>query len=86
MASYNDERDPRTRLSACILLLSAADGMDFLMSEVPLYRVTVYLAYTKPHPPGPYRRPTPRVPGGFYGGGRFLMSEVPLKYCLSAER
>ena len=29
-------------------------------------------------PLGPYRRPMPRVLGGFQGGGRFLMSEVPL--------
>ena len=27
---------------------------------------------------GPYRRPLLRVLGGFLGGGRFLMSEVPL--------
>ena len=29
-------------------------------------------------PLGPYRRPLPRVLGGSYGGGRFLMSEVLL--------
>jgi hypothetical protein len=29
-------------------------------------------------PLGPYRRSIPRVLGGSYGGGRFLMSEVPL--------
>ena len=29
-------------------------------------------------PLGPYRRPVPRVLGGSYWGGRFLMSEVPL--------
>jgi hypothetical protein len=29
-------------------------------------------------PLGPYRRPMPRVLGGSLGGGRFLMSEVPL--------
>ena len=28
--------------------------------------------------PGPYRRPMPRVLGGSWGGGRFLMGEVPL--------
>ena len=28
---------------------------------------------------GPYRRPMPRVLGGSWGGGRFLMGEVPLK-------
>ena len=27
-------------------------------------------------PLGPYRRPMPRVLGGSWGGGRFLMSEV----------
>jgi len=38
-----------------------------------------YLAYKKAPPPlGPYRRPMPRVLGGSQGGGRFLMSEVPL--------
>ena len=29
-------------------------------------------------PLGPYRRPMPRVLGGSYGGGQFLMAEVPL--------
>ena len=29
-------------------------------------------------PPGPFRRPMPRVLGGSQGGGRFLMGEVPL--------
>jgi len=29
-------------------------------------------------PLGPYRRPMPRVPGGSYAGGRFLMGEVLL--------
>ena len=29
-------------------------------------------------PLGPYRRLMPRVLGGLEGGGRFLMSEVPL--------
>ena len=29
-------------------------------------------------PLGPYRRPMPRVLGGSYGRGRFLMDEVPL--------
>ena len=29
-------------------------------------------------PLGPYRRPMPRVIGGSWVGGRFLMSEVPL--------
>ena len=28
-------------------------------------------------PLGPCRRPMPKVLGGFYGGGRFLMSDVP---------
>ena len=27
---------------------------------------------------GPYRRPMPRVLGGSWGGGRFIMGEVPL--------
>jgi len=31
------------------------------------------------HPPlGPYRRPMPRFIGEYHGGGRLLMSEVPL--------
>jgi len=29
-------------------------------------------------PLGPYRRPMPRVLGGFWGGECFLMGEVPL--------
>ena len=29
-------------------------------------------------PVGPYRRPTPRVLGGSWGDGRFLMGEVSL--------
>ena len=29
-------------------------------------------------PLGPYRRPVPRVLGGAWGGGRFLVSEAPL--------
>ena len=32
----------------------------------------------KRNPLGPYRRPVPRVLGGSYGGGRFLLGEVPL--------
>ena len=30
------------------------------------------------NPLGTYRRPMPRVLGGSWGGGRFLMGEVPL--------
>jgi len=33
----------------------------------------------KRHPLGPYRRRMPRVLWGSYGGGRFLMGEVPLQ-------
>ena len=50
------------------------------MSEVPLY-LPFYRGTSptrKRTPLGPYRRPMPRVLGGSYGGGRFLMSEVPL--------
>ena len=36
-----------------------------------------YIAH-KSIPLGPYRRPLPRVAGGTWGGGRFLMGEVPL--------
>ena len=32
----------------------------------------------KMHPPGPYSRSMLGVLGGSYGGGRFLMGEVPL--------
>ena len=32
----------------------------------------------KCNPLGPYRRPMPRVLGGSWGGGCFLMGEVPL--------
>jgi len=35
-------------------------------------------------PLGPYRRPMPRVLGGSWGGGRFLMGEVPL-YSVEAK-
>ena len=37
-----------------------------------------YLTYKKPRPLGPYSRTMPTVLGGSYGGGRFLMGEVPL--------
>ena len=43
--------------------------------KVP-YRVTSLIR--KRTLPGPYRRLTPRVIGGSWGGGRFLMGEVPL--------
>ena len=54
--------------------------------EVPLhprpYRGTSLIR--KRTPLGPYRRLMPRVLGGSWGGGRFLMSEVPM-YTLSRE-
>ena len=37
-----------------------------------------YLTYEETHPLGLYRRPTPRVLGGSYGAGCFLVGEVPL--------
>ena len=37
-----------------------------------------YSLIRKHLPLGPYRRPMPRVPGGSWGVGRFLMGEVPL--------
>ena len=40
------------------------------------YRGTSLMS--KRTPLGPYRRPMPRVLGGSYGGGRFLVAEVPL--------
>ena len=43
----------------------------FLMREVPLYPAGVR------NPLGPYLRPMPRVLGGSWGGGRFLMGKVP---------
>ena len=60
-----------------------------MVSEVPLYSassharshivfwvvVQGYLTYKKSHP---YRRPMLRVPGGSWGGGRFLMGEATL--------
>ena len=62
-------------------------GERFLMSEVPLYmsraEVSPYRGTSltgKRTPPGPYRRPMPRVLRGSWGGGRFLMGEVPLYY------
>ena len=36
-------------------------------------------------PLGPYCRPMPRVLGGSEGGGRFLMSEVPLYMTVDSE-
>ena len=48
----------------------------YLSGTVALYRVTSPLR--KRTPPGPYRRPMPRVLKGSWGGGRFLMGEVPL--------
>ena len=41
-----------------------------------MYRGTSLIR--KRTPLGLYRRPMPRVLGGFWGGGRFLMGEVPL--------
>ena len=41
-----------------------------------VYRGTSLLR--KRTPLGPYRKPIPRVLGGSWGGGRFLMDEVPL--------
>ena len=46
------------------------------------YRGT--LPTSKRTPLGPYRRPVPKVLGGSYGGGRFLMSEVPLYLLMNA--
>jgi hypothetical protein len=37
-----------------------------------------YLTQKETPPLGPYRRPMPRVLGGSWEGGRFLMGEVPL--------
>ena len=42
------------------------------------HRVQGYLTDKKTQPLGPYRRPMRRVPCRSYGGGRFLMGEVPL--------
>ena len=42
-----------------------------------VYRGLFHLQENAP-PPGPYRRHMPRVLGGSYGVGRFLMGEVPL--------
>ena len=65
------------------------------MSEVPLYTNATArhlhqhishfhlqgdLAHKKILLLGPYLRPMPRVLGGSYGGGRFLMSEVTLQH------
>ena len=40
------------------------------------YRDTLLII--KRTPLGPYHRSMPRILGGSYGGGRFLMGEVPL--------
>ena len=44
----------------------------------PRARLQGYLAHKKTRPLGPYRSLMPRVLGGSWGGGRFLMGEVPL--------
>ena len=46
------------------------------MSKVPLYRDTSLIRNRLSL--GPYSRPMPRALWWSYGGGRFLMSEVPL--------
>ena len=71
-------RPPRERSCATLLLLLLSNPIvcephDEPASAPPLTGV--------PHlrtPPGPYRRPVHRVQGEFWGGGRFLMGEVPL--------
>ena len=50
--------------SVCTRLLFGPTGVPSLLENSPLL--------------GPYRRPTPRVLGGSYEGGRFLMSKIPL--------
>ena len=48
----------------------------FPVRELIIYRGTSLIR--KRTPLGPYLRPMPRVLGGSYWGGRFLMGEVPL--------
>ena len=51
------------------------------LSTIPSLRLPPYrgTSLTKTRPPlGPYCRPMPRVLWGSWGGGRLLMSEVPL--------
>jgi len=63
----------------------------FLMSDVPRYikhqpqgpegtcaRYKVTSLTRKRTPPGPHRRPMPRVLWGFWGAGHFRVSEVTL--------
>ena len=71
------------------------------MSAVPLYHskggtrawegqvlrhMQGYLTCKKTHRPRTLPRPMPRVLGGSWGGGRFLMSEVPLHAGAAVER
>ena len=54
------------------------------MSEASLYPTcpppfpVSHPTHTQRTPLGPYRRPMPRVLGGSWESGRFLMGEVPL--------
>ena len=58
------------------------------MSEEAVYRgggTRVPHLQENASPIGPHSRPMPRVLGGSYGGGRFIMGEVPL-YPIAVER
>ena len=58
------------------LALHAAGDQGIFQSLKVHYRGTQLTR--KRTPLGPYRRPMPRVIGGFYGSGRFLLGEVLL--------
>jgi hypothetical protein len=59
-----------------MLPLAGDKAAEILASSGRDYRSTSLTR--KRTPLGPYCRPMPRVLGGFWGGGHFLMGEVPL--------
>ena len=58
------------------LALASEDSLSLSLS------LQGYLAYKKRTPPGPCRRPMPRVLVESWGDGRFFLGEVPLHLCV----
>ena len=69
---------------SCFLSHIADRNISTSCTNEPYYRGTSLTR--KRNPLGPYRRPMPRVLGGTWRGGRFLMGEVPLYSIASHER
>ena len=53
-------------------------GVGFGVHQMPQMPYKGTLLTKTRTPLGPYLTPMPRVLGGSYGGGRFIMDEVPL--------